>query len=304
MSGHLVLAQGLAKSLEPYLPPRGILPVSTSGNNNGDTEADVYAHSLAKPFVTLTFATSMDSCISLRPGVQTHLSGPESKAMTHYLRSRHDAILVGVGTAAADDPSLNCRLAMGAADAGSSNPGAATTLRQPRPIILDPHARWAIAPDCKVLQLARAGQGLAPFVLTAVREPPRRKREALERLGGKFVFVETNESSDVGGPRFNWHDVLQALAREQLRSVMIEGGGRVINALLEARNQPFLDSIVVTLAPLWLGQGGVAISPERSDGSNAADQPVVRLDNVSWHPLGRDVVMCGTPHKQNADTPA
>src|SRR5947207_2217592 len=64
----------------------------------------------AKPHVTLTYAASLDSSISLSPGTQTHLSGHLSKAMTHYLRSRHSAILIGVGTAAVDDPGLNCRL--------------------------------------------------------------------------------------------------------------------------------------------------------------------------------------------------
>jgi 2,5-diamino-6-(ribosylamino)-4(3H)-pyrimidinone 5'-phosphate reductase len=62
------------------------------------------------PHVTLTYAQSLDGAIAAAPGVQTALSGPESKAMTHYLRSQHDGILVGIGTAMADDPSLNCRL--------------------------------------------------------------------------------------------------------------------------------------------------------------------------------------------------
>ncbi|KAJ6144622.1 hypothetical protein N7470_008517 [Penicillium chermesinum] len=63
------------------------------------------------PFTTLTFATSLDSALALAPGTRTVLSGPQSKAMTHYLRSRHDGILIGVGTALADDPGLNCRIA-------------------------------------------------------------------------------------------------------------------------------------------------------------------------------------------------
>ena len=67
-------------------------------------------HDDTLPFVTLTFATSLDSALSLAPGTQTALSGPQSKAMTHFLRSEHDAIMVGVGTAVADNPSLNCRL--------------------------------------------------------------------------------------------------------------------------------------------------------------------------------------------------
>ncbi|KAJ6000142.1 hypothetical protein N7481_000551 [Penicillium waksmanii] len=77
--------------LQPYLP------------NHADRRGEF-------PHVTLSYASSMDSKISLRAGMQTVLSGPEAKLMTHYLRSRHDAILIGVGTVLADNPGLNCRL--------------------------------------------------------------------------------------------------------------------------------------------------------------------------------------------------
>jgi 2,5-diamino-6-(ribosylamino)-4(3H)-pyrimidinone 5'-phosphate reductase len=59
--------------------------------------------------LTLTYAQSLDGQIALSPGTQTALSGQETKAMTHYLRYKHEGILVGVGTAEADDPGLNCR---------------------------------------------------------------------------------------------------------------------------------------------------------------------------------------------------
>ncbi len=76
-----------AARLEPYLP-----------------EAD--DDRLIRPWVLLTYAASLDGEIAAAPGVRTTLSGMESKAMTHYLRTRHDAICVGVGTAEADDPGL------------------------------------------------------------------------------------------------------------------------------------------------------------------------------------------------------
>jgi hypothetical protein len=77
--------------LEPHLPPK-------------DRKPDVAF------FTTVTFATSLDSQLALSPGAPTLLSGPQSMAMTHYLRSRYDAILIGVGAAVADDPSLNCEI--------------------------------------------------------------------------------------------------------------------------------------------------------------------------------------------------
>ncbi|KAK4454309.1 riboflavin biosynthesis protein RibD domain-protein [Podospora aff. communis PSN243] len=253
----LPLPPSLPALFTPHLPP--------SPNPNSSS---------SRPFLTLTFATSLDSALSLAPGVRTTLSGPESKTMTHYLRSRHSAILIGVGTALADDPGLNCRIEGGAS---------------PRPIILDPKARWAFGEEVKVLQLAGRGEGKAPFVFVGAGvQVDDGRREVLERYGGKYVVVEKDERG-----RFRWTDVLGAIAREGFESVMVEGGGEVINSLLKAPENELVDSVIVTVAPTWLGKGGVVVSPERTVDANGEPKPPVRLTEVEWHPLGEDIVLCG-----------
>ncbi|KAF4994744.1 hypothetical protein FGRMN_5598 [Fusarium graminum] len=239
--------------------------------------------SLSRPFVTLTFATSLDSSLSLAPGVRTRLSGPDSKAMTHYLRSRHAAILIGVSTLLADSPALNCRIV-----------GATS---QPRPIVIDPHLRWTPSHTDKVLEVARLGNGLAPFVLTGVdvRSLPSTSVALLEQHGGKYIHVPAMPSSN-NRMRFDWNDVFNALFREDLVSVMVEGGGQIINSLLDSRFHDLVDSVIVTIAPTWLGQGGVVVSPERAQDTAGVPIPVARLSNVSWHPFGEDVVLCGELH--------
>jgi 2,5-diamino-6-(ribosylamino)-4(3H)-pyrimidinone 5'-phosphate reductase len=87
--------------------------------------------------------------------------------------------------------------------------------------------------------------------------------------------------------------VLEVLAREGIVSVMIEGGGEVINSLLEPAGNAFVDSVIVTIAPTWLGQGGVVVSPPRSVGEDGKPAEPVRLMDVTWCPLGEDVVLCG-----------
>lgn len=78
-------------------------------------QTSMQAHSAEKmPFVTLTYAQSIDGSIAAVRGVPTLLSGPASMKMTHTLRTLHDAILVGIGTVLADNPSLNARFAEGA----------------------------------------------------------------------------------------------------------------------------------------------------------------------------------------------
>ncbi|KAI2469395.1 dihydrofolate reductase [Annulohypoxylon bovei var. microspora] len=282
--------------LEPHLPP-----LTTGVEEDVSSSSDL-------PFVTLTFATSLDSALSLGPGIRTALSGPQSKAMTHYLRSRHDAICVGVGTAIADDPGLNSRLAsecptletslaastagvgalLGLAGKSAVDDTQYTfTRKQPRPIVIDPSLRWDFTPESKVMQLARTGKGRAPYIITAVPQPPESKKKLLDDLGGKFIVLS--------GPRnrFDWRSILAAVRDEGLRSIMIEGGGEVINSLLSHENSQLVDSVIVTLAPTWLGRGSVIVSPPRNMNPDGKPSAVARLTGTTWMPLGEDVVLCG-----------
>ncbi|KAI1175352.1 dihydrofolate reductase-like domain-containing protein [Nemania sp. FL0916] len=272
--------------IEPHLPPP---PAASHAKTAGSSDPSP-SLSAALPFVTLTFATSLDSALSLGPGIRTALSGPQSKAMTHYLRSRHDAICVGVGTAVADDPGLNSRLA--GDDVVDGGGGEGGRVRQPRPIIIDPRLRWGFTAQSKVMRLAREGKGLAPYIATLEKEPATEKRRILEDAGGKFIILEAEQSdeSNKGGTRhLGWSAILGAVWREGLRSIMIEGGAEVINSLL-SEHADLIDSVIVTIAPIWLGKGGVTVSPPRIRG---VDNPVARLSDTTWVPLGDDVVLCG-----------
>ncbi|KAJ5463720.1 hypothetical protein N7475_008664 [Penicillium sp. IBT 31633x] len=255
--------------LEPHLPPQdGSTP-------NPDL-----------PFTTLTFATSLDSSLALSPGARTVLSGPQSKAMTHYLRSRHDGILIGVGTAIADDPGLNCRLA------GVGGYGKTGLDGQPRPVVIDPTARWDFSDESKLFQLCREGRGVAPWIITAVENTDKKKKALLEKYGGKFITVSMLRTH-TGGHQVDWKDLLVHLKSNGLQSIMVEGGGQIIKSLLSPHYMSLLNSVIVTIAPTWLGEGGVVVSPARrfDDGGNAIS--AARLKNVKWYPFGEDVVLCG-----------
>lgn len=275
MADKLTFAPEAATQLEPHLPP-------SSGQKTATTSS--------APFVTLTFATSLDSSLSLAPGVRTRLSGPGSKAMTHYLRSRHAAILIGVSTLLADDPALNCRIA--------------GVTAQPRPIVIDPHLRWTPRREDKVLETCRRGDGLAPLVVTGVEQGdvPEDAARVLREHGGRYLHVkplledEENKTSasGAGRMRFDWADVFAALKREHgLDSVMVEGGGQIINSLLRPRYHGLVSSVIVTIAPTWLGTGGVVVSPDRVCDESGTPVAAARLRDVRWLPFGEDVVLCG-----------
>lgn len=235
--------------LAPYLPPTDFGKASL-------------------PFVTLTYAQSMDGMISRAPGVRTQLSGPESKNMTHYLRSKFDAILVGVGTAVADQPTLTCRYP--------------TSKWTPVPVIVDPNGRYSLTSSSKIVKLAQSGQGKVPLIIVNEQLASADDKEA--PFDYKKILIKPEHPST---STLSWTAIFQALKREGLNSVMVEGGARVISQLL---GQPDLvHSVIVTTAPKWLGRGGLAPTIEpRAAGLDAAS-----LRDVSSRAYGNDVVLCG-----------
>ncbi|OOF91256.1 hypothetical protein ASPCADRAFT_211085 [Aspergillus carbonarius ITEM 5010] len=236
------------------------------------------------PHVTLSYASSMDSKISLLPGMQTVLSGPEAKLMTHYLRSRHDAILIGVGTVLADNPGLNCRLE------GAGGFGGLGRMWQPRPVVVDPTGRWPVHPDCRMLRTAVEGKGKAPWVVVSpgARIHPQ-KLMMLKGYGGDFLrIMEYNQNW-----RLRWEAILRALASEGIKSVMIEGGGTVLSELLNPEYTEFIDTIIVTVAPTYLGSGGVSVSPDSKRDQEGKPNAALNPRDVKWMPLGQNVIMCG-----------
>lgn len=89
---------------------------------------------------------------------------------------------------------------------------------------------------------------------------------------------------------WGWEYLLRSLKSYDLDSIMIEGGGCVINNLLQQENLRFVNSVIVTVAPVYLGQGGVQVCPKRVE-EDGKPINAVKFVDVNWLPLGRDVVM-------------
>lgn len=199
--------------------------------------------------------------------------------MTHYIRTFHSAILVGASTAISDDPGLNSRIE-----------GAK---RQPIPIVLDPNARWEITESSRVIQTAKQGKGRAPFILVSSNrwddDIVVERKKMLQKYGGGYIGIAVDDSG-----RFKWETILSKLKEELgIESIMVEGGGNVINSILEdEENRRFVHNVIVTIAPTWLGKGGVVVSPERKSNVKGEYTPP-RLKEVKWIPMDEDVVLCG-----------
>ncbi|ORY90348.1 dihydrofolate reductase-like domain-containing protein [Syncephalastrum racemosum] len=181
-----------------------------------------------KPLVTLTYAQSLDGKIS-RQGEQLLLSGKESMAMTHRLRTLHDGIMVGIGTVLTDNPQLNARLL--------DEP--VSVEKQPQPIVLD--TRLRIPLNCKLLTNYQQGTGKQPWVVTSSTDT-----KAVEKAGARIISVET----------ISLEHVMQALYAQGIRRLMVEGGSHVIQSFL--REHHLVHHLIVTIAPTLVGPGVMA----------------------------------------------
>jgi GTP cyclohydrolase II len=205
-----------------------------------------------RPFVTLSYAQSLDGSIATEPGKPCALSSRAALVMTHALRACHQALLVGVETILADDPRLNVRYVAG---------------EDPRPVILDSYLRFP--PTARVLSASRQKPWL--FTSDAASEV-RAKR--LQSLGIRLFRVPEEAPG-----RLDLIAVLRCLARAGIGTLMVEGGGCVIQAFLRRQ---LVDYCVLTIAPRFVG--GVKAIAARME---------VLLVNLRYQPLGGDMIVFG-----------
>lgn len=175
--------------------------------------------------VTLKLATSLDGRIATATGESRWITGPEAREATHRLRSEHDAVLVGVETALADDPELTVRL-----------PG--WTRPHPARVVLD--SRQRLADGCKLVATARE---IPTYVVSTTPPDPR-----LTNAGVRVLQVDA-----IGDERPELRDVVATLAREGLERLFVEGGGQVAASFLRCG---LVDRLEWFRAPIVIGGEG------------------------------------------------
>lgn len=192
--------------------------------------------------------------------------------MTHYLRSHHDGILIGVGTALADNPGLDCRY----------RAKKDLYYNSPRPIIIDPSFKWEINGQSRVIQTAMKGQGLGPWIV--VRKGQKllhsEKSKIVESVRGEVIEIESDYLDD--NNNIQWNKLFKLLHKKGLKSVMVEGGATIINQLLDPFNSNCIHSLIITIGPVYLGSNGVQVSPNGR----------VDLKQVKWWHGIQDSILC------------
>ncbi|KAG2075193.1 bacterial bifunctional deaminase-reductase [Suillus decipiens] len=226
-----------------------------------------------RPLVTLTFAQSLDGKIAGKGGKQLIISGRESMLMTHWMRTKHDAILVGIGTALNDDPQLNSR----------HIPEDERPSHLPRPVILDANLR--LRPDCKLLKNYRERKGRRPWVIcdANLNSDDAGRKSTLEDAGARVIGVPSvNDFIMIP-------DLLKVLYNFGIKTLMVEGGATVIGSFLAepARTKPstIIDTLIITIAPTLIGDDGVGY------GEKLLATQIPSLKHVRTEVMGRDVVI-------------
>ena len=212
-----------------------------------------------RPFVCLSYAQSIDGSIAARPGQPYPISSSASLAMTHKLRSIHDCLMIGVGTALIDNPQLTVRLVDG---------------DDPDPVILDSHLR--LSPQS---ELFMADRTVHVFCADPVDD---QRAEALSAAGALI-----HPTPQEGPGLLALPSVLGYLYDLGYRSVMVEGGATLIT---NCYRQRCVDWLVITVAPLILA--GL-----RAPFSSSDDQPLpsIRFQRRCSAMIDDDYIICGQP---------
>ena len=188
-----------------------------------------------RPLLILKLAMTLDGMIATSAGDSRWISGEESRAMVHRWRADLDAVAVGSGTFAADDPRLTARL-----DGYSGE-----ELRQPSRVVFDTGA--SVTPDAALFEEIER----APVIVVAGPEADGAAVEALQQAGAEVL------TTGPGEPERRFVEALGLLGARGIGSVLLEGGPALAATALASGE---VDRFELFVAPLILGGGRPAVS--------------------------------------------
>lgn len=222
-------------------------------------QAEEHHRRTGRPLCTLAYAQSLDGSIACNPMRRMGLSSHESLVFTHQIRALHDTILVGIRTVLADNPSLSVRLIPG---------------KNPRPVVLDSKLRTPLGSN-----LLNHGER-RPLIATG-QHADTLCQNNLESKGAQVLRLPNAKNGWVA-----LEPLLDKMGEMGVRSLMVEGGARVLTSFMKTR---LVDQMIITVAPMIVG--GV-----RAFGRISKDPALLpRLEEVYYTNMGRNMVVWGLP---------
>lgn len=221
------------------------------------------------PFVLLKTASTLDGKIAARSGDSKWITNEQSRSYVHTLRHRHTAIMVGIGTVLADNPLLTTRLPV---------PGIS-----PIRIVIDSNLRTPL--DAAVLQ-----DRTAPALIIATQGADQARADRLAQLG-----VEVIRAGD--GERVDLPLAMQRLGEREISSILLEGGGTLNGAMLEAG---LIDKVALFIAPKIVGgpgERGSFVFPGMDRMEDAWN-----IDRMEVERFGDDLCVTGYPRRKREET--
>lgn len=217
------------------------------------------------PFLALKTACSLDGKIATKTGHSQWITGKEARKFGHSLRNKYDAIMVGIGTVLADDPSLTCRIEGG---------------RDPIRIVVD--SKLSISADAKILNL----NSQAPTIIVTTEGAPLIKRKILAEKA-EILVVNARGPVDL-------KKLTALLGERQITSILVEGGATLNGELIKQR---LVDKFYLFYATLLIG-GQTAPSFLGGDGANHLAE-ALRLRDMSIQEIGEDFLVTAYPEKKS-----
>lgn len=221
----------------------------------------VKLHATGQPYVIAKWAMTLDGRIATRKGDARWVSGEAARQRVHQLRGRVDAILIGIGTALADDPWLTAR-----------PPGPRTATR----VVLDTRLRLPLA--SQLVQTARA----APLLVVHAEGVDGGARRALEADGCECLALP------VANNQLLLTALLAEMGRRRWTNLLIEGGAGILGSFLDAGA---IDEVWIFVAPKLIG--GAAAKPVMAGKGVAAMAQAIPVRSWSVEAVGEDLLLRG-----------
>ena len=213
------------------------------------------------PWVAMKTAMTLDGKIATRTGDSKWITGAEARAYVHELRHRFMAIVVGIGTAVADDPLLNCRIE-------------GRGVRQPIRVVVDSNARLSL--DSQLVKTA----GEYRTIVAHTRFAPEESVKALREAGVEMLLCKEKEGLvDV-------RNLLELLGQSGIDSILLEGGGSLNYTFLA---EGLADELYAFIAPKIVGGMNAKTPVEGAGMEKMADAINLELENVLH--VGHDVLL-------------
>lgn len=211
------------------------------------------------PYVTAKWVMTLDGKIATRTGDSQWISNEESRSYVHKIRGEMDAIMVGIGTALADNPLLTCRT---------------QSKRIAKRIIVDSNASLPL--DSKLIKTI----GEAEVLIATTEQAPEERVARLEDAGCKII------KTNLKNGKVDLKQVFEELGRMNLTNLLVEGGGKVFGSLLDNN---LMDKAVIFVSPKIVGDAN-AISPVAGNGILSISQSI-QFSDISYSQLANDIVI-------------